>query len=84
MAKPLVDEAITIILRPSQGLLMPFYAFAVLDGTLIRSRGIVRELAAAGLVTLAEKGYIGAGQPVLTPYRGRNAPAAQKDANPVR
>jgi hypothetical protein len=30
---------------------------------------------------LADKGYHGAGDPVLTPYRGRNKPASQKDAN---
>jgi DDE superfamily endonuclease len=37
--------------------------------------------AAAGLIVLADKGYIGAGQPVLTPYRGRNKPASPKAAN---
>ena len=35
----------------------------------------------AGLVVLADKGYHGAGEPLLTPYRGRNKPASQKDAN---
>jgi hypothetical protein len=43
--------------------------------------GIIRELAAAGLIVLADKGYHGAGKPLLTPYRGRNKPASQKDAN---
>jgi DDE superfamily endonuclease/Helix-turn-helix of DDE superfamily endonuclease len=43
--------------------------------------GIIRELAAAGLTVLADKGYHGAGPPLLTPYRGRNKPASQKDAN---
>jgi DDE superfamily endonuclease/Helix-turn-helix of DDE superfamily endonuclease len=43
--------------------------------------GILRELAAAGLVVLADKGYHGAGQPVITPYRGRGKPAPQKEAN---
>jgi DDE superfamily endonuclease len=43
--------------------------------------GIIRELAAAGLIVLADKGYIGAGNHVLTPYRGRNKPASQKAAN---
>jgi len=43
--------------------------------------GIVRELAAAGLIVLAGKGYHGAGDPVLTPYRGRTKPASQKEAN---
>jgi DDE superfamily endonuclease len=41
----------------------------------------VRELAAAGSIVLADKGYIGAGCHVLTPYRGRNKPASQKAAN---
>jgi hypothetical protein len=43
--------------------------------------GILRHLAAAGLVVLADKGYQGAGPPLITPYRGRNKPASQKDAN---
>jgi len=54
---------------------------AVHDMNAARIWGIVRELAAAGLITLADKGYIGAGEPVLTPYRGRNKPVSQKDAN---
>ena len=54
---------------------------AVHDLTAARIWGIVRELAAAGLVVLADKGYHGAGQHILTPYRGRNKPASQKDAN---
>ena len=33
---------------------------------------------------LADNGYHGAGDPVLTPYRGRNKPASQKDANRAR
>ena len=45
---------------------------AVHDLTAARVGGIIRELAAAGLVVLADKGYHGAGDPVLTPYRGRN------------
>ena len=40
-----------------------------------------RELAAAGLVVLADRGYHGAGGPVLTPCRGRNKPASRKAAN---
>jgi hypothetical protein len=51
------------------------------DLTAARIWGIVRELEAAGLIVLADKGYIGAGQHVLTPYRGRNKPASQKAAN---
>ncbi len=54
---------------------------AVHDLTAARIWGIVRQLAAAGLITLADKGYHGAGEHVLTPYRGRNKPASQKDAN---
>jgi len=54
---------------------------AVHDLTAARIWGILRELAAAGLITLADKGYHGAGDHVLTPYRGRNKPASQKDAN---
>ncbi len=51
------------------------------DLTAARIWGILRHLAAAGLVTLADKGYHGAGDAVLTPYRGRNKPASQKAAN---
>ena len=54
---------------------------AVHDLTAARIWGLVRELAAAGLIVLADKGYIGAGQHVLIPYRGRNKPASQKTAN---
>jgi DDE superfamily endonuclease/Helix-turn-helix of DDE superfamily endonuclease len=54
---------------------------AVHDLTAARIWGIVRRLAAAGLITLADKGYIGAGGPVITPYRGRNKPPSQKTAN---
>ena len=51
------------------------------DLTAARIWGIVRELAAAGLITLADKAYIGAGEHVLTPYRGRGKPESQKAAN---
>jgi hypothetical protein len=54
---------------------------AVHDLTAARIWGIVRRLAAAGLIVLADKGYIGAGEPVLTPYRGRNKPPSQKAAS---
>jgi hypothetical protein len=54
---------------------------AVHDLTAARIWGIVRELAACGLVVLADKGYIGAGGHIRVPYRGRNKPASQKDAN---
>ena len=54
---------------------------AVHDLTAARIWGIIGELAAAGLIVLAGKGYHGAGDPVLTHYRGRNKPASQKAAN---
>ena len=54
---------------------------AVHDLTAARIWGIIGELAAAGLIVLAGKGYHGAGDPVLTPYRGRTKPASQKEAN---
>ena len=54
---------------------------SVHDLTAARIWGILRALAAAGLITLADKGYIGAGQHVLVPYRGRGKPASQKAAN---
>ncbi len=54
---------------------------AVHDLTAARIWGIVAELAASGLVVLADKGYIGAGEHVRTPYRGRNKPGSQQDAN---
>jgi hypothetical protein len=54
---------------------------AVHDLTAARIWGIIRERAASGLVVLADKGYTGAGAPVLIPYRGRNKPAPEKDAN---
>jgi hypothetical protein len=54
---------------------------AVHDLTAARIWGMLRELAASGLVVLADKGYTGAGDHILTPYRGRNKPAAQRAAN---
>jgi hypothetical protein len=54
---------------------------AVHDLTAARIWGILRELAASGLVVLADKGYNGAGDHVRTPYRGRNKPTSQKTAN---
>ena len=54
---------------------------AACDLTAARIWGIVRYLAAAGLIVLADKGYTGAGEPLLIPYRGRNKPASQKAAN---
>ena len=54
---------------------------AVHDLTAARIWGIVRELAAAGLIVLADKGYHGPGDPALTPYRGRDKPASQQEAH---
>jgi DDE superfamily endonuclease/Helix-turn-helix of DDE superfamily endonuclease len=51
------------------------------DLTAARIWGIVRGLADAGLIVLADKGYIGAGEHIYTPYRGRNKPASRKAAN---
>src|ERR1022692_4511457 len=57
---------------------------SVYDLTAARIRGIIRQLAAAGLITLADKGYIGAGQHVLTPYRaGANRPRRKQPAPPA-
>jgi DDE superfamily endonuclease len=42
--------------------------------------GVLAELAAAGLIVLADKGYQGAAHAKI-PYRGRNKPQSQKDAN---
>ena len=54
---------------------------AVHDLTAARIWGIVRELAASGLIVLADKGYAGAGEHVQIPYPGRGKPASQKEAN---
>jgi hypothetical protein len=54
---------------------------AVHDLSAARIWGIVRELAACGLIVLADKGYAGAGEYIHVPYRGRGKPASQKDAN---
>ena len=53
---------------------------AVHDLTAARIWGIVAELAASGLVVLGDKGYLGENH-IHVPYRGRNKPASQKDAN---
>jgi DDE superfamily endonuclease len=42
--------------------------------------GVLAELEAAGLVTLADKGYQG-GTYAKIPYKGRNKPESQKQAN---
>jgi hypothetical protein len=41
---------------------------------------VLAELEAAGLVTLADKGYQGSAYAKI-PYKGRNNPQSQKDAN---
>lgn len=43
--------------------------------------GTIRELKNAGLIVLADKGYIGAGQHIKTPYKGRRKPESHKVAN---
>jgi hypothetical protein len=53
---------------------------SVHDLTAARIWGIIAELAASGLVVLADKGYLGEAC-IRTPYRGRNKPASCKDAN---
>jgi DDE superfamily endonuclease/Helix-turn-helix of DDE superfamily endonuclease len=42
--------------------------------------GVLAELEAAGLITLADKGYQGSAH-AKVPYRGKNKPQSQKDAN---
>jgi len=54
---------------------------AVHDLTAARIWGIIRALAPSGLAVLADKGYTGAGDHVHVPYKGKNKPASQKDAN---
>ena len=54
---------------------------AVHDLTAARIWGIIGELAASGLVILAGKGYTGAGDHVRVPYKGKDKPASQKEAN---
>ncbi|MFI6788877.1 transposase family protein [Nonomuraea sp. NPDC050383] len=54
---------------------------AVHDVKAARVWGTVHRLKAAGLITLADKGYVGAGEPVRVPYKGKNKPAWQKSAN---
>jgi hypothetical protein len=54
---------------------------AVHDLTAARIWGIVRELAAAGLIVLADKGYHGVGDHIRTSCTGKNKPESQKAAN---
>ena len=53
---------------------------AVHDLTAARIRGIIAELAACGLVVPGDEGYLGQ-EHIRVPYRGRNTPASQKEAN---
>jgi hypothetical protein len=46
-----------------------------------RNWGVIRALAACGLIILGDKGYVGAGPAILTPYKGKNKPESQKQAN---
>jgi hypothetical protein len=50
------------------------------DLTAARTWGVLRALVAAGLITLADKGYHGADE-LITPYKGKNKPQPLKDAN---
>ena len=55
---------------------------SVHDLTAARIWGILRELEEAGMLTLADKGYQGAETTmVITPYKGRDKPESQKQAN---
>src|SRR2546423_11879515 len=51
------------------------------DLTAARIWGVVRRLRICGLVVLADKAYQGAGDPLITPYKGRGKPEPKKDAN---
>ncbi|MDF5759211.1 transposase family protein [Spongiactinospora sp. TRM90649] len=51
------------------------------DLTAARIWGIQRALERAGILTLADKGYQGAEEPIVTPYKGSNKPESQKQAN---
>ncbi|TDC71688.1 IS5/IS1182 family transposase [Actinomadura sp. GC306] len=52
------------------------------DLTAARVWGILRALDKAGILTLADKAYQGAEAPVvITPYKGKNKPESQKQAN---
>lgn len=52
------------------------------DLTAARVWGILRELEKAGILTLADKGCQGAeATVVITPYKGKNKPESQKQAN---
>ena len=48
------------------------------DLSAARIWGILRELAAAGLIVLADKGYHGAGQPLITPTKAAGSQIAER------
>jgi hypothetical protein len=54
---------------------------AVHDLKAARIWGVLRALARTGLIVLADKGYQGAGDPLIIPYKGKNKPQPLKDAN---
>ena len=54
---------------------------AVHDLNAARIWGIIRELSKSGMLVLADKGYLGAGPHIHTPYKGKNKPEPQKQAN---
>lgn len=53
---------------------------ALHDLTAARIWGIIAELAACSLIELGDKGYLGE-DCIRTPYRGKNKPASEEDAN---
>lgn len=54
---------------------------SVHDTAAARIWNVLAALREAGLIALADKGYHGIGEPVVTPYRGRGKPEPQKAAN---
>lgn len=54
---------------------------AVHDLTATRIWSILRELAAAGLIVLADKSYHGAGDRIRAPCEGKDKPESHKGAN---
>jgi hypothetical protein len=56
---------------------------AVRDLTAARSWGTICELAAAGLIVLADKGYTGAGGHAYTPCRAGTSPPPRKPPAPA-
>lgn len=72
-----------VIAGPDGGILWVSGALpgAVHDMKAARIWGLLRELAASGLIVLADKGYDGAPPAIITPYKGRNKPSSQKNAN---